>query len=395
MTMTYVRERIKTELLASILYACTFSFVLAIFGKVNRIVRGRMRKEKVSWLILVTLLLGCAAIQDIGIVSSTSTTTISVEPPTSSALIGETFNVDVAITDVRNLYAWSILIRFDSTILDATSLVRGAFLEQAGLTNWQICETTFPGEPYGVINNTAGYVIVGDTLAPPLPGAGASGDGTLVSITFLVKAEGATSLSFEEDPRFTYLTTVINNVQMPIPCGTVDGFFDNVSPSTPPDTNASRPRIHDVAVPYAAAHLHAVPQGDPVYINVTVENHGNQTETFDVTVSARKTSSDVVIHVETQTVRDLPPEASEILNIVWNTTDAPFGSYVVISEAILPEDEYPDDNIFTIVISGIYVPYEKPQSEVLSYVIKTVPTIFALVALAMAGYGFIRILGSQ
>jgi len=393
MTMAYVKERIKTELLGSILHACAFAFVIAIFGRMNRIGRDDMRKEKVAWLLLVILLLGCATMQHTSIASSTSGTTIYVEPPTSSALIGETFNVDIAVTDVTNLYGWNILIHFDPTILDATSVARGPFLEQAGSTSWQMWEILHPGEPREVINNTAGYVIAGDALAPPLPGAGASGGGTLVSITFLVEAEGATSLSFYEE--LTKLTTVIGSVTVPIPHDTVDGFFNNLSPATPPDTNASRARIRDVAVTYVKAHPLAVPQGEPVYLNVTVENQGSKTETFNVTVSARRHSSNVVILVGTQTVCDLPPEASEILNFVWDTTDAPFGSYDVISEAILPKDDDPEDNIFKLVVGGICVPDQELQTNPFSYIIKIAPTILAIVGLGMAGLGFIKILGSE
>jgi len=350
-----------------------------------------MRKEKVAWLLLVILLLGCATIQNTGVASSTSATTIYVEPPTSSALIGETFNVDIVVTDVTNLYGWNILIHFDPTLLDATGVARGALLEQAGSTNWQMWEILHPGEPWEVINNTAGYVIVGDVLAPPLPGAGASGGGTLVSITFLVEAEGATALSFDEE--LTKLTTVIGSVTAPIPLDTVDGFFNNFSPSTPPDANASR--IRDVAVTHVKAYPLAVPQGEPVYLNVTVENQGSKSETFDVTVSARRYGSDVVILVGTQTVSDLLPEASEILNFVWDTTDAPFGSYDVVSEAILPKDDDPEDNIFRTFIGGICVPYEEFQPNPLSFLLEIAPTILALVGLGMAGLGFIKILGSE
>jgi PKD repeat protein len=182
-----------------------------------------MRKGKVSWLIFVILLLVCIATQGIGIGSSNNTTTISVEPPTSSGAPGETFNVNVTVTNVTDLYEWKILIRFNSTILNATSLVRGPFLEKAGLTSWQVWEMYHPGEPYEVINNTMGYIIVGDTLMPPLPSNGATGNGTLVTITFIVKAKGATLLSFDRE--LTGLTT-----EPPTPYDIVDGVFDNREP---------------------------------------------------------------------------------------------------------------------------------------------------------------------
>lgn len=375
MTMTYAKERIQTEPLGSTLRA--------------RIGKDGIRKEKIALPFLVILLLVCAIMQDMGVVFSTSGATIYVEPSTSSALIGETFNVDIAVTGVPNLYGWDILIHFDPTLLDVTGVARGPFLEQAGSTSWQTWDLFHPGEPWAVINNTAGYVIVGDALAPPLPEAGASGGGTLFSITFLAEAEGATLLSFDEE--LTKLTTVTGSVTVPIPHDTVDGFFNNFSPPTPPDTNASR--VCDVAITYVKVDRHSAPQGEPIYMNVTVENQGSENETFDVTVTASRHNSDVVIHVETQTVYDLPPEASEILNIVWNTTDTPYGSYDVISEAVLPEDEDPEDNFFRTYIGGITVPHAEIKTSLLAYLMKLAPTILGILALGMAGLGFIKILG--
>lgn len=67
---------------------------------------------------------------------------------------------------------------------------------------------------------------------PPLPSSGATGSGTLVTITFLVKAEGITRLSFDEDPTFTFLTRVVGGIKVPIPHDTVDGVFS--WPPVPP-----------------------------------------------------------------------------------------------------------------------------------------------------------------
>jgi len=185
-----------------------------------------MRKEKVSWLILVITLIAYAITQGMNIGFSESTPSISVEPPSSSALIGETFNVDITLTNVINLYGWNVLIRFNSTILNATSLIRGHFLEKPPpvWTMWQLQEMA--GQPYGVINNTIGYIIIGDTFMPPYPPSGVTGNGTLLSISFLVKAEGATSLSFDEEQ--TKLTTIIGTTKVAIEHERVDGFFNNM-----------------------------------------------------------------------------------------------------------------------------------------------------------------------
>ena len=190
-----------------------------------------MSKGKTSWLILVTLLLLCASTQDIGIVFSADSTTLSFEPPASSALTGETFDVNVTLTNVTNLYAWNVLIRFDPTIINTTSLTRGHFFEKAGYwTEWQLAELY--GTPYGVINNTAGYIIIADIFSVDLPPSGVTGSGTLFTINFTVKDVGATLLMFDED--ITKLLTKVGGNTVSIPHETVDGVFDNREAVLPP-----------------------------------------------------------------------------------------------------------------------------------------------------------------
>ncbi len=178
-------------------------------------------------LLLISMLTLAFNIQA---VETESTTTLSICPQESSAAPGETFSVNVTVTNVTDLYGWQIMIHFNSTILNASSLARGPFLETAGLTLWQVWEITHPGEPYGTIDNTMGYITVGDVLNPPFPPSGATGNGTLVTITFLVKARGITQLSFVEDPTFTYLSTVMDNISVKIPHDKVNGVFDNRVP---------------------------------------------------------------------------------------------------------------------------------------------------------------------
>ena len=155
--------------------------------------------------------------------------------------------------------------------------------------------------------------------------------------------------------------------------------------------------VHDVAVIDITAFPTSVPQGEPVYIDVTVENQGNFTETFDVNVSARHWGTGTVIHIGTQTVYDLQPGVSEILNFVWDTTGAPVGTYDVIAEAILPEDDDPEDNILIAkgIVAGITVPYQNPQTNLLAYLVQIAAMILAMVALGVAAIGFFKILGSE
>ena len=188
-----------------------------------------MRGERISRLLFIILLLIYATIQCVGVGASETGTTLSVEPSTISVAPGGNFTVDIIVTNVTNLYSWNILIWFNPTILNATNLARGHFLEQPGYwTNWQLWELFHPGEPYGVINNTEGFLIVGDNFSPPLPPSGVNGSGTLATISFLAKAEGITLLSFDEE--HTKLSEVIGTIKVPILHDRVDGVFDNREP---------------------------------------------------------------------------------------------------------------------------------------------------------------------
>ena len=50
--------------------------------------------------------------------ASSSEPTISVDPPTSTELPGGTFEVDITVSDVINLYGWEAEISFDGSLLD-------------------------------------------------------------------------------------------------------------------------------------------------------------------------------------------------------------------------------------------------------------------------------------
>jgi len=282
-----------------------------------------MRGEKIWRLLFIIMLLAYVAAQGISVRASDTGTTLSVEPAKSSVAPGGTFDVNITVTNVTNLFGWKIRIDFNSTILNATSLTRGPFLEQAGPTNWQIFELTHPGEQYGVINNTAGLVVVGDSLLPPLPPTGANSSGILVTIGFLVKAEGATPLSFEEE--LTDLTTVVQGAKVSIPHDRVDGFFEYPV------------EFHDVAVTSLTAPSEIV-QGETANINVDLANEGNSSETFNVTVHYDSSA------IDTQTDVSLDPDTNTTLIFTWNTTGVPPNIYTIRAEAILTQDEDPDDN---------------------------------------------------
>jgi hypothetical protein len=85
-------------------------------------------------------------------------------------------------------------------------------------------------------------------------------------------------------------------------------------------------KAHDVAVTNTTVSSTQVTQGETVYINVTVVNQGNFTETFTVTVKYNETE------VGTQSVT-LNAGDSTILNFSWDTTDVNLGNYIITAVA--------------------------------------------------------------
>lgn len=251
---------------------------------------------------------------------------VTVNPKISVTAPGESFEINVTVSDVSDLYGWQFNITFNSAVLNCTGVEIGPFLQQAG--------TVFPLPP--TIDNDAGFAFFGASLLPPYPPEGASGSGALTTATFVVKTEGESTLHFFESKLNLWNFTSGEPVR--ISHTAVDGVF-------------MYPLWRDVAVTNVTAFPLSVTAGELVSINVTVKNKGNITETFDVTVLY-----DSAI-IETKTAADLAPDASETLSFSWNTTDVTGGNYTITAEATpLSGETETADNTHSEVVVIVIVP---------------------------------------
>jgi hypothetical protein len=108
-----------------------------------------------------------------------------------------------------------------------------------------------------------------------------------------------------------------------------------------------RALVHDIAVTDVTPSKTVVGQGYSLNINVTVENQGDFTETFNVTVYANATS------ITTQTVT-LTSGNSTTITFTWNTTGFAKGNYSMSAYATPVENEtYTADN--TLVDGWVFV----------------------------------------
>jgi hypothetical protein len=114
---------------------------------------------------------------------------LSVPSPTT-VTPGDTFTVDVNISGAADLYAFQLDLAFDPTLLEATSVSEGSFLDGG-----------VPGITFfvpGTIDNTGGTVSFNaDSLIGPPPGV--TGDGTLLVFDFTALNPGTSALSIENE----------------------------------------------------------------------------------------------------------------------------------------------------------------------------------------------------
>lgn len=168
--------------------------------------------KKVSFFAALSLsLLLITAVHNITIHMSTalSTTMISVNPLTSSALVGQNFTIDINISDVFDLYGWEFRLRWNSTLLDVVNVTEGSFLKQGGNTFF-----TFK------TNNTAGYILVDCTLLGSI--LGVSGNGMLATVEFYVESAGESILDL-------YNTILVNSQEQTIYHTQIDGIITVVT----------------------------------------------------------------------------------------------------------------------------------------------------------------------
>jgi len=121
------------------------------------------------------------------ILSSLPSTVLSVEPRSVHEATGQTFAVNVSISNVADLYAWQLDFSWNSSLLTVTNITEGPMLRSSGNS------TYFSPK----LNNPAGNLSALCTRLHSLGSAvaGVSGSGTLMTIQFKVIASGECDLN--------------------------------------------------------------------------------------------------------------------------------------------------------------------------------------------------------
>lgn len=144
---------------------------------------------------------------------------MGTKPLPSTAPVGSTFNLNITITDVIDLYGWEFNMTFNATVLNVIDVIEGPFLldfaYSVGVGTWLVGPT---------IDNTNGWVLMGDSLFPfPDPPDGADGSGVLATIVFSVQMKGKSDLHFASTKLNSWDS--VSGLLVAIPHTAKDGFF--------------------------------------------------------------------------------------------------------------------------------------------------------------------------
>lgn len=110
---------------------------------------------------------------------------LSITPSTSTVNQGDSFSLDINISDVTDLYGYQFDLLYDPTILTANAITEGTFLAGGGSTLFIPGDaTSTPGDLSFTIGLLLGAV------------SGVSGDGTLAQVSFTAASAGLSAISF-------------------------------------------------------------------------------------------------------------------------------------------------------------------------------------------------------
>jgi len=228
-------------------------------------------------------------------VLSSALPTIYVNPPTIKAVVGQSFIVNVTISDVVDLYGWEFKLGWNSSLLEAINVTEGDFLEKDRETFF--IEKTF---------NTDGYVLASAILIGKI--SGASGGGTLANVEFNVKGLGESVLDL-------YDTKLGDSQKQPINHTTIDGY-------------CYTPLGHDIAINGVTPSKTVVGEDYSLSIRVAVKNYGSFVETFNITAYYNETNI-IATHGIILTNGN-----STTIAFMWNTTGIAKGNYAISANAI-------------------------------------------------------------
>jgi hypothetical protein len=193
-------------------------------------------------------------------------------------------------------------IYYNNTMLGVANVVEGSFMRS-------VATTTFASNTTQDYNATNGQLTLSCNFTSA--SVGASGAGTLATITFQVLANGSTPIVMAD-------IQMTDSFGKPISYTQTNGSFSNIPAII---STAHKVVVTDITASTYFNSSTWVYQGRDVNINVTVSDSGGFSENATVTVYYNITAGDVV-GVQSVT---LASGENVTLLFVWNTTGVPMG----------------------------------------------------------------------
>jgi len=248
--------------------------------------------------------------------------------------VGDTFIANVTVINVTKLFSWQLNITWDPSMLDLLSMT---LPPDHVFSGWMYY--TAPASPD--INHTAGYVVWSVLSGSGEPSF--NGTGTLAQLEFNITHAPnlgetiACTITIDTEGRFnSYLLDPNVNE---IPFTPVDGNYKYIGVVCE----------RNVAILNVTLSKTLIGQGRCMDVNVTIENRGNSTGNFNVTVYANTT---IIAYL----LENITLAANKAITVTctWNTTGFNKGNYT-ISVYIPPVSNETEltDNIF--VDGHVYV----------------------------------------
>ncbi len=255
--------------------------------------------------------------------------------------LGEFLTVACVLENVQDLEGLDIKFSWNTTYLYYMTHTVTSPVEDYPESQW-------PSPYAGIIH--APLIVLKDTVDNPagtyqiamatLGGPSFNGSGTIFLVTFMVQNVHS-GVDFVD----TYLhfeSTGILNSTDPMPHTTEDGVVRIVDPF------ASH---HDVEVTHVSTSKSSgiltpvVGQGYAINISSIIDNDGDFTETFNVTLYANTTL------IDDWTILNLERWAHVSVNSTWNTTGWAMGYYILnVTADVVPGEADPTDNSMTLTV---------------------------------------------
>ena len=265
-----------------------------------------MRRKHGFAILLIVLFLNFIPLQT----AFSATANLFIDPSKTTVLLGDTFSINVSVSDVADLKGWDIKLYYRST-LNATDMTEGSFLKSGGSTFFLIQEFDSP------FNSTHNCVWAACTLLGN--GSGVYGSGTLVTVTFNVTRDGNSTLHLSD-------TDLVNSYFVGISHTTTDGYVQYVY-------------THNMAVTSVSSKKTSLTLVD---VNATVHNLGIVPES-NINISLYYDSNSI----ETKTISSLEPSKNTTLNFQWDITTVASGNYSISAYIEpVPGETYMDDNTY-------------------------------------------------